>query len=255
MISEPVTAKSEHPNRRLRRSITSVATAATLCGCAIIGAASAPADAPPAVCHLFEPTAEYVEHVITMQLEKVEHRLRIPKVYFEDPWDWVDGERHTSQLIRVTGDDFVPVYRPMTATLNKMGRRDGYFRFLIGDHVEFDDLLEIKFRYAAPSVDSAATDACKIESDFGLTALLPADGAIHRDLYIGQTDRAESPSILVCDKPEHYPFPQCTHNVRLHGMDVIVSYDRQLLPDWRDLEAKVADFIGCAVENLLVQER
>ena len=226
-------------------------TVSTLSLCVGIAAGAAQADDRPDVCRLFEPAAEYVEQIIDMQLEKVEHRLRIPKIYFDDPWDRVNGERYTSQLISVAVDDFAPVYRPMTLTYNKVGRRDGYFHFLIGDHVAFKELLEIQFQYAAPSSDSTAAEAVRASSDFGLTALVPAEGRLYRDLYVGGKSEIGNLSILVYNRPEYSPFPQCKHYTRTHDMDVIISYDRQLLPRWSDLETKVASFIGCAAANPL----
>jgi hypothetical protein len=231
------------------RRYTAIALIAALSCCLAIKAATVRADARPDVCHLFTPDAEYVENVIDMQLEKVAHRLRIPKVYYEDPWDWADGARHTSQLIRVTVDDFVPVFRPMTLTFNKAGRRDGYFRFLIGDHVRFERLLEIQFSYASPGSENQPTDAIRTSSDFGLTALVPSDGKVYRDLFLGETEQGSDPSILVCNKQETSLFPQCRHYVRLHEMDFIISYDRHLLAHWRELETKVSDFIGCATQS------
>ena len=84
-------------------------------------AAEAPVGGP---CAAFTPDADIVSSTIVMQLEHRRVPLRIPKEYFEDPWDRVGGVETTSQLFSVDVNDLTPVTRPQTAERNMAGRHD-----------------------------------------------------------------------------------------------------------------------------------
>lgn len=86
--------------------------------------------------------AEMVAQTLDMQMEDASYNLKVPVIYFEDPFDRVDGAVYQGQLFSVMNESFEPVTRPQTAVLNRENNR-AYMTFVIYDFVPLEQLLAI----------------------------------------------------------------------------------------------------------------
>tara|TARA_R110002096_G_scaffold147226_1_gene306983 strand:- start:62 stop:580 length:519 start_codon:yes stop_codon:yes gene_type:complete len=86
--------------------------------------------------------AEQVAQTLYMQMEDASINLKVSVIYFEDPFDRVDGAVYRGQLFSVMNEGFEPVTRPQTAVLNKENNR-AYMTFVIHDFVPMEQLLAI----------------------------------------------------------------------------------------------------------------
>ncbi len=83
-----------------------------------------------------------------MQLEGREVSLRVPKQFFEDPWDFQSGFADTAQLFRVEIGTFTPVSRAETGRRNK---RDvwNWMDFLIGHTIPLERMAVLSAELAS----------------------------------------------------------------------------------------------------------
>lgn len=199
------------------------------------------------VCALFQGEEDMVTHILYMHQEDVRHKLRIPTVYFEDPWDHVDGAEHDSQLFRVMMDDFTPVYRPYSATLKKTGRHD-YMSFVIHDLVEFNQLTENSLSSSTVGKAKSRSDFAEWPAEFSLTALKPKTEIEQgRDAFIDKDSSGSVRTVLSCSPEGDVKNPGCSHDFRVHGIDVRLTYRRGFLPQWKRFEDDVDTFLNCAL--------
>jgi hypothetical protein len=105
-----------------------------------------PADRDP--CAAFTADADYVSQTLIMQLEGREVSLRVPKQFFEDPWDFQSGFADTAQLFRVEIGTFTPVSRAETGRRNK---RDvwNWMDFLIGHTIPLERMAVLSAELAS----------------------------------------------------------------------------------------------------------
>lgn len=203
-------------------------------------------------CSDFSVGADYVKSTIVMQLEKREINIRVPRGYFEDPWDLVNGFRDTSQLFRVEIDSFLPVSRQEAGKRNKRGIWN-WMTFLVGDTVSLSEIARQRadiFNSERPKIESYAVRP----SDFGLTWVETKDSSLSRsprnDLFLsyGSPERMEIETIIQCTSPKDKtsPHPICSQFFRSSGMDVELTYPRSELENWKQLQDDVAHFLSCA---------
>ena len=201
----------------------------------------------PQACRLFETETEFVSQTLHMQMENTRHVLNIPKIYFEDLFDRVDGSEHNAQLFRVMVNDFAPVTRRQTTDLLQYGNRP-YFDFLLHDPIDLDESLGIIATRMATG-DGRDLNAYDIEpSTFGLSVLLPKSGSeVHRDVFVAYDQLGSLSAIVSCRPWGTTLHSSCTHDFRSGEIDVRMSYSREYLPQWNDLQASVSDFIACSL--------
>lgn len=211
----------------------------------------------PDACSFFEGDVEFVSQTLYMQQERVRHDLSVPTVYFEDPWDKVDGEEHRAQLFRVMIDDFIPVSRIQTAALMKAGNT-AFFNFVLHDLVPLEQLLDNQLRFSAPGetrnnpkFETSPGQYFGLEStEFGIEFLKPAtDVETFRDVYVARDESGRIATILSCSRQKDYLNPSCSHDFRSHGIDVRANFRLRYLPKWKEIQTDVTDSVGCMVEN------
>lgn len=203
----------------------------------------------PKACQLFSEEVEFVEQILYMKQEKVRHRLRIPKIYFEDGWDRINGIEHEAQLISVSIDDFTPVTRADTAQLNKEGRIT-YMWFVMRDLIPLEERLPINLTYAYPGASRDLTSFLEVEAEYGLTEFRPVVATDpNREAFVARENDGALRAILVCSRIQDFPDgrPVCRHDVRINGIDVSISYPRAFMSEWTRIEESVSDFISCAL--------
>ncbi len=202
----------------------------------------------PAACRLFSEETAFVNQTLYMKQEDVRHELRIPLAYFEDRWDRIDGAEHEAQLLRVMIDEFTPVTRPETAQLNKAGRRD-YMNFVLHDLIPLDERLPIDLTYAYPGAPRDLNAFEEAPAEFGLVEVVPTvPMELSRQAFVARDSDNELTATLICSRPQDRPdgTPMCSHDLRAHGIDIRISYPREFLNRWTEIQDGVSDFIGCA---------
>jgi hypothetical protein len=209
----------------------------------------------PSACRLFAGDVAVVSQTLYMHQEDVSHRLSVPKVYFEDPWDRVDHGVYEAQLFSVEIEALDPVARPGTTERLRDGHRE-YMTFVLHDLVPMPDLLNIVVR----SVDPFASRTVEGFKDAPLSLLddVPADHGLtefvsrkrkdpRKNVFAARDSAGNLTAILGCRPIGQSLNPNCNHAMRAHGIDVRINYRRTCLPDWARKRADVTDFIRCAL--------
>lgn len=174
-------------------------------------------------CHLFATEDQFVTQTLYMQLEDARHTLTIPEIYFEDASDRVDGSEHRAQLFRVMMDDFAPVTRRETADLIASDRID-YFRFVLTDFVTLEDALPIVASSMRTGDGRDMSAYNEIEAEFGLSAILPLDGAqTGRDVFVARGNIDEITAVFSCANNSSFVNQSCRQLFRTQEIDVRMS--------------------------------
>jgi hypothetical protein len=236
-------------------SVLSLAMAATLCASAALGKPVSttptplPADRDP--CAAFTADADYVSQTLIMQLEGREVPLRVPRQFFEDPWDFQSSFTDTAQLFRVEIGTFTPVSRAETGRRNKQDIWN-WMTFLIGDRLPLEELAEYHVEKDVNTlrVPPTFSDMPRSAGPFGLLSLRRGDGQQQRpnerEVFVSLDSVGSLSAVLTCDTPLSANFPICIHWFRAAGMDVELDYRRVELPNWQALQEDVTAFLTCA---------
>lgn len=202
-------------------------------------------------CNAFSLDADYVNSTIVMQLEKREINIRVPREYFEDPWDLVNGFRDTSQLFMVEIGSFLPVSRQEAGKRNKRGIWN-WITFIVGDTISLSEIARQRadlFGSEQPEIENYTVRP----SDFGLTLVETKDSSLSRTprndlfLYYRSPERREIETVIQCTSPNDKtrPHPICSQFFRSSGMDVELTFSRRELKSWKQLQYDVTQFLSC----------
>lgn len=196
---------------------------------------------------------EIIFQTLFMMQEKKRHHLRVPASYLEDPWDLVQNLEHTSQLFRVTVEDFTPVTRRQSSDRLRTGKRD-YFSFVLQDLVPLDELLRIELRLSVPGL--ARTDPTfnaaprqyftESRTESGMTAFtVKRETDVHKNVFAIFDPDGHPTAVLSCTPVGNTKNAVCDHDFRAHGIDIRVGYRRDYLARSAEIQDRVSDFVGC----------
>jgi hypothetical protein len=93
---------------------------------------------------------------------------------------------------------------------------------------------------------SQAFDATELQGiEYGLNAYSQPKGIVNaRELWL-EGDESAPVSLIVCSKQEgETSHPQCTHYIKHAQLEYNISYDKKLLPHWREIRDKTNDLIS-----------
>jgi hypothetical protein len=244
--------------RTIRRIFAhALVMAATLCASTALGKpvlttpTPLPEDRNP--CAAFTADADYVAQTLIMQLEGREVSLRVPRQFFEDPWDFHSGFADTAQLFRVEIGTFTPVSRAETGRRNT---RDvwNWMHVLISDQIPLERMAVLSAELASSVIGGDLGRSFEtyvpVPGPFGLAEIRsdapqPTPG-FRTNAYAAQTQDGSLTAVLSCHVPGSVMNPVCEHWFRAAGMDVKLSYRRTELPNWQTLQDDVTAFLTCA---------
>lgn len=196
---------------------------------------------------------EIIVQTLVMPLEMRRLELHVPSSYLEDPWDRVQYSEHTSQLFRVTLEDFTPVTRRQSSDRLRTGTRD-YFSFVLQDLVPLDELLRIELRLSVPGL--ARTDPSfnaaprqyftETRTEAGLTAFtVMKETDVHKNVFAVFDPDGQPTAVFSCTPVGTTKNAVCDHDFRAHGIDIRVGYRRDYLARSAEIQDRVSDFVGC----------
>jgi len=87
-----------------------------------------------------------------------------------------------------------------------------------------------------------------VEFAFDLQKFVLSEGDIQSDVFVNRGQAGEFNTVISCRTEETAMFPNCQHFFRSNGLDVILGYPREFLPDWRKIEQDTRNFLTCAVQ-------
>lgn len=233
------------------------AKAAALCLMLAVFPRAADAESElPDVCQLFEGDPPVVNQTLYMHQEEVSHELTVPIIYFEDPWDRVDGEIYAAQMFSVTFDEFIPVYREHSAALLREGN-GGYFTFLLHDLLPPDELFEsslwlsVVWRSAVPGLRADPTSFFDLEdTDVGLLFAAPVNTILTtNEVFVHFMSNGDVSAVISCVRENEALNPRCNHDFRAHSIDIRANYRRVNLARWRQIQEDLTHFVGCMIQD------
>jgi hypothetical protein len=210
-----------------------------------------PADRDP--CALFTPDADYVTQTIIMEREHRRVQMRVPKVYFEDAWDRVDGFEDTAQLFSVEIGTMLPVSRPETGRRNTVGIWN-WMDFVTRDSKPLEEISVLHATtWNRGSTYQSLTEFARLPGPFALSEIV-SDGrpllkGFRSNYYISENSSAQLHAFLECDEIGNVPSPGCQMFLRSGGMDVEVGFRRTELPNWEKIKQDVDQFLVCAISD------
>ena len=225
---------------------------AALLALVLTGDPAAAQDAAAIACHAFTPNADYVSTTVVRQLEGGSVTLRVPREYFEDRWDLVGNYTDTAQLFRVEIGSWEPVTRHETGERNKRGIWN-WMTFVVSDLGSLEKIATIAADLSARSTPLSAYPPRSgphglawLDTPYATDKPEPRE-----DVYVAPPLPVALETVISCDSPLDpvSMSPVCTQHFRAAELDVRVSYDRERLAHWQDIQSQVTAFLTCATSE------
>ena len=209
-------------------------------------------------CRYFTSDEPMVGFFIAMELEERRVPMRVPKRYLEDRFDHEEGAEHGTQLFSIEVPTFEPITRPETGRRNAAKLPWNWMHFVVTDQLPVDKTIGHKLRLpislediGKPRTTPDWRDFPHAPAPYGLTRVVAPDRLGGEDLFVHLDEEGGLAGWMHCSVPglNRVRNGLCVHTTRLSGMDVLMSFRRTELPNWKIIHDNVAQFLTCATSD------
>lgn len=135
--------------------------------------------------------------------------------------------------------------------------QEGYARVLVSEFVPPDQLadgqarlaLRIPFNAEGPVLQTVPDlhGLNRFEGTGEYAAATGSADVLQRDVFVPSSED-DTPTVLVCDRAFEGLFPTCRQYIDVENGDLLVTFARSFLPEWREISARADAFWRCATE-------
>lgn len=202
------------------------------------------------LCENPHSSGEYVEFSLVMELENRRLPMHVPRNYFEDRWDLVDGAEHTAQRFSLDFETLRPLKLIERHRLNKQGKLN-LLSVLLGDTV--GPFKRLRYAISAAQGWSLDKDSIgpidEIEFKYGLKEVDLGTESYDR-VFFWPSQNNPSPISIICTGARPVRRKLCRHYFRSNeGIDVNLTYPMYDLFRWGQTQERIEELISCFVSN------